>query len=127
MPSTLFPPRLQDADLRSTVIEGEEAEQHAAGRPHEQRLCTRSLHRRQPAALRRESGVADRVDPAVKAVQEAGGDAPRDRGLRQPAREQLVQREHAVLLCRSPRDECVHFHSICGGRSTHSPRVAPGA
>ena len=45
-----------------------------------------------------EPGVADRVDAAVDAVKAAGADSPQDRvAATSPRREQLPDRDHAVL------------------------------
>jgi hypothetical protein len=72
--------------------------------------------------LERQAGVAHRMDPAVNPMQPAVADPCADGAAREPARQQLIEREHAPLTGRPPSDQHVgprvEFGGLSGNNST---------
>ena len=68
--------------------------------------CVRAagLYRREKAALERDGGVADRVDPAMHHMQSSAGDANFNSLVGEAAAPQVVRRDDAPLLGGEPRE-----------------------
>jgi hypothetical protein len=63
------------------------------------------LDRREPNAVLVKARVADRVDASVLSVKTAGPDASLDALVAEPRREELVDRDHRVLVGRDLSDQ----------------------
>jgi hypothetical protein len=84
------------------------------------------FHRREPAALAGQTGVADGVDTSVDAVQVAPLDPPLHLAACEAAGQQLIEGEHAMRVGGSLRDACVLLRTPTVAGMTHPPSIAPG-
>ena len=73
----------------------------------EHRVGAAGEHRRAPAAVQREAGMADRVHPPVDPEQPPALAHSTDRRFGESERFQLAGRDHAVLVSGKPRQGCV--------------------
>ena len=108
-----------DRDLRVAIVPAHEAVQGGGREVAEVRGGAAGLHGGQERALQCEFGVAHGVNPAVKGVEMPAAYARFDRVATQAARAQFIERQHAPLLCREPRNQDIRsIGHFVGLRST---------
>jgi hypothetical protein len=90
------------------------------------RALAAGLDRGEEAAVEWDVGVAHRVNPAMKAVEVTVPHAREHRLVRQPARAQIRDGDHAPLLGGEFREPIVELFPVTGSKSTIGGHGADG-